>query len=201
MFFAQLRAALVLIALLTLLTGIAYPLGITLIAQVLFPHQAKGSLIERGGRVMGSERIGQSFTDEKYFFGRPSRTMDAGGSIDPYNAASSGGSNLGPTSRAFVDGIKQRADALRVERSRMVPVDLVTTSASGLDPHITPAAAQFQISRVARARNLPETDVAALVAKHTHDRMLGFFGEPRVNVLELNLALDDLAAKGAPPSP
>jgi K+-transporting ATPase ATPase C chain len=200
----QIRAAIVLLLLMTVLTGIAYPLAITGVAHMAFPHQAAGSLIERDGRVVGSELIGQAFTADKYFHGRPSATTapdpaDASKTIPaPYNAANSGGSNLGPTSKALVDGVKAEADKLHAENPRQVPVDLVTASGSGLDPHITPAAAQFQVPRVAKARNLPEADVMALVDRYTEGRTLGFIGETRVNVLELNLALDDMAKARAP---
>ena len=196
---SQIRAALVFIVLMTLLTGLAYPLAMTGAAEALFPHQDKGSLIERDGKVVGSDLIGQNFTADKYFHGRPSATTtadpnDATQTVPaPYNAANSGGSNFGPTNKVFFDTVRLAADTLHVENSRTVPVDLVTASGSGLDPHITPAAAQFQISRVAKARNMPETDLAGLVDKFTETRTFGFIGEPRVNVLELNLALDDLA--------
>jgi len=192
----QIRPALVLILLFTALTGLVYPLAMTGIAQFAFPWQANGSLIGKGGKVIGSALIGQSFTSEKYFHGRPSATTDTDPSdpsktiAAPYNAANSGGSNLGPTSKALVDGVKAEAEKLHAKSEKPIPVDLVTASGSGLDPDITPAAAQFQIPRVAKARNLPENKIAALVAEYTTPRWLGVFGEPRVNVLELNLALD-----------
>ena len=187
-----------LIVLMTVLTGLAYPIFITGIAGVIFPHQAAGSLIERNGKVIGSDLIGQSFTGEKYFHGRPSATTDTDPNDStktvpaPYNAANSGGSNAGPTSKALIERVKGDADTLKKENSAPVPVDLVTTSASGLDPDITPAAAEFQVPRVAKARSLPTDQVRALVAQATQDRLLGILGEPRVNVLKLNLALDTL---------
>jgi len=183
----QIRPALVFIILMTVLTGIAYPLGITGIAQLTFPHRANGSLIMRDHKVIGSEFIGQSFTSGKYFHGRPSATAPV-----PYNAANSGGSNLGPTSKTLIDGVKAEAEKLRAQSNRLIPVDLVTASGSGLDPDITPAAAEFQIARVAKARNLSESEVKTLVDRLTDSRTFGFIGEPHVNVLKLNLALDDL---------
>ena len=192
----QIRPAIVLIVLMTALTGLAYPLFMTGIAQLLFPSQAAGSLIEKDGKVIGSELIGQNFTDEKYFHGRPSATTDTDPNDPtktvpaPYNAGNSGGSNAGPTSKALIERVQGDADKLKQENKAPVPVDLVTTSASGLDPDITPAAAEFQVPRVAEARNLSETRVRALVAEATQDRFLGLFGEKRVNVLKLNLALD-----------
>src|ERR1700741_651736 len=193
----QIRPAIVLIVLMTVLTGLAYPLFMTGVAQVLFPHQAAGSLIEKNGKVIGSELIGQNFTDDKYFHGRPSATTDTDPNDStktvpaPYNAGNSGGSNAGPTSRPLVDRVKDDAEKLKAENpSAPIPVDLVTTSASGLDPDVTPAAAEFQVPRVAKARNLPEDKVRALVADTTQDRFLGILGEKRVNVLALNLALD-----------
>jgi K+-transporting ATPase ATPase C chain len=194
----QLRPAIVLLVLMTVVTGLVYPLAITGIAQVLFPHQANGSLIERDGKVIGSSLIGQNFTDPKYFHGRPSATSepdpkDASKTVaTPYAADNSVGSNLGPTSKALIDRVSGDVDALKKESSAPIPVDLVTTSASGLDPDITPAAAEFQVPRVAAARNLAPDRVRDLVAQNTEDRLLGVIGEPRVNVLKLNLALDAL---------
>jgi K+-transporting ATPase ATPase C chain len=172
----------------TAVTGVAYPLLVTVIAQVVFPHQANGSLIVLGGKPLGSTLIGQAFDDPKYFWGRPSATTPF-----PYNAAASSGSNQGPTSPALRDAVRARIDALRAADPRNaapVPVDLVTASASGLDPHISPAAALYQTARVAKARNLPPETVRQMVERHTEGRVWGFLGEPRVNVLELNLALD-----------
>jgi potassium-transporting ATPase KdpC subunit len=188
-----LRPAIALFILAALVTGLAYPLMVTGLGRVLFPHAAMGSLIEEHGKVLGSSLIGQPFSDVKYFWGRPSATTPM-----PYNAASSGGSNLGPTNPALTDAVKARIDALRsngTDPVGPVPVDLVTASASGLDPDISPAAAAYQIVRVARARKLSVAAVQAQVASHTRDRQWGFLGEPRVNVLELNLAIDALAAK------
>jgi K+-transporting ATPase ATPase C chain len=197
----QIRPAIVLIVLMTALTGLAYPLFMTGVAQVLFPRQAAGSLIEKDGKVIGSELIGQNFTDAKYFHGRPSATTDTDPNDAtktvpaPYNAGNSGGSNAGPTSKALIERVQGDADKLKQENKAPIPVDLVTTSASGLDPDITPAAAEFQVPRVAKARNLPEQRVRALVAEATQDRFLGILGEKRVNVLKLNLALDALPGK------
>lgn len=197
--FRHLRPAIAMIFVMTVITGLAYPLAMTGIAKVAFPHQAVGSLIEKDGTVIGSELIGQSFTDPKYFHGRPSATSapdpaDSTKSVSaPYNAQASSGSNLGPTSQALLDRIKDDVATLKVENPNMpVPVDLVTTSASGLDPDITPAAAAFQVPRLAKARQLPEAQVSQLVTKHTEGRSFGIIGEPRVNVLKLNLALDAL---------
>jgi K+-transporting ATPase ATPase C chain len=187
------------IVVMTVITGLIYPLGMTGLAQLLFPHQANGSLIEKGGTVIGSELIGQNFTDDKYFHGRPSATTDSDPNDPtktvsaPYNAANSGGSNLGPTSQVLIDRIKDDAGKLTAENpSTPIPVDLVTTSGSGLDPDITPAAAEFQVPRVAKARNLSPDKIRTLVADMTQDRSLGILGEKRVNVLKLNLALDQL---------
>lgn len=188
-----LRPAVVSFLALTVVTGIAYPLLVTGAAKVLFPHQAAGSLIVRGGKVVGSEWIGQSFTDPGHFWGRPSATVDGDGKPLPYNGANSGASNLAPSSPDLARAVRDRIATLRAadpEATGPVPVDLVTTSGSGLDPHISPAAAEFQVRRVAKARHLDEATVRALVARHTEAPQLGFLGEARVNVLKLNLALD-----------
>jgi K+-transporting ATPase ATPase C chain len=193
----QIRPAIVLLVLMTVLTGLVYPLGMTGIAKVLFPRQAGGSLIEKDGKIVGSTLIGQTFTDPKYFSGRPSATTDTDPNDAtktvpaPYNAANSAGSNLGPTAKSLVERVTGDADKLRADNpNAAVPIDLVTTSASGLDPDITPAAAEYQVPRVAKARGLPEAKVRELVADATTGRTLGILGEPRVNVLALNMALD-----------
>jgi K+-transporting ATPase ATPase C chain len=189
MMFTQLKPAMIILALMTLITGLVYPAVVTGIAQLLFPSQANGSLIERNGQVIGSELIGQNFDDPKYFWGRLSATGPF-----PYNAAASSGSNQGPTNPALVEASQARIDALRAAdpgNTTPMPVDLVTASGSGLDPHISVAAALYQTPRVARERGLPEAQVRALVEQYTEARQLGFLGEPRVNVLKLNLALDE----------
>jgi K+-transporting ATPase ATPase C chain len=195
----HLYPAVMLIMLMTALTGIAYPLAVTGLAGLLFPYQAQGSLIERGGKIIGSELIGQNFASDEYFHGRPSAATapdpsDPGKSMPaPYNAANSGGSNLGPTSKALVERVAADADLLSATNlSAKVPVDLVTTPASGLDPDITPAAALFQVPWVAKARGLPEARLQRLVEENITGRFLGVLGEPHVNVLKLNLALDRL---------
>ncbi len=197
----QIRPAIVLILALTVITGVVYPLIMTGIASVVFPTQAAGSLIEQNGKVVGSALIGQEFDSDKYFHGRPSATTapdpkDPTKTVAaPYNAENSGGSNLGPTSKALIDRMKGDVDKLKAENpSARVPTDLVTTSASGLDPDISPEAALFQVPRIAKARNLPEDRVRKLVDDNTEGRWLGLLGEPRVNVLQLNLALDRLTA-------
>lgn len=196
----EIRPAIVLVIALTLITGLIYPLVMTGIAGVIFPYQAQGSLIEKDGKVIGSALIGQLFTDDKYFHGRPSATntpdpKDPTKTIDaPYNAANSVGSNLGPTNKALIERIKGEVENLKEENgsASQVPIDLVTTSGSGLDPHISPEAAYFQVPRVAKARSLPEARVRALVESQIEGRTLGLLGESRVNVLNLNLALDAL---------
>ena len=197
----EIRPAIVVLVALTLITGLVYPLVMTGIAGVIFPRQAQGSLIERDGKVVGSELIGQAFTADKYFHGRPSATTapdpnDATKTVAaPYNAANSGGSNLGPSNKALIDRVQGDIDAQKKENpSAPVPSDLVTTSASGLDPHISPGAALFQVPRIAKARNLPEDRIRQLVDENTEGRFLGLLGEPRVNVLLLNLALDRMSA-------
>jgi K+-transporting ATPase ATPase C chain len=198
----EIRPAIVLLLVLTAITGLAYPLAMTAIAGAIFPARAQGSLIEEDGKVVGSSLIGQEFKDDKYFHGRLSATLapdpnDSTKTVSaPYNAANSGGSNLGPTSKALADRLKEDVDKLKAENpNAAVPVDLVTTSASGLDPDISPEAAQFQVPRVAKARNMPEDAVKQLVASNVQGRQLGLLGEPRVNVLALNLALDRASAK------
>ncbi|MBI2381638.1 MAG: potassium-transporting ATPase subunit KdpC [Gammaproteobacteria bacterium] len=184
------RPALVLFTGLSVVTGIAYPLATTGLAQLLFPHQANGSLVERDGKPIGSALIGQAFTSERYFWSRPSATGP-----EPYNAGASGGSNLGPLNPALAEAVQGRIATLHKahpDQDGPVPVDLVTTSASGLDPHISPAAANYQASRIAKARGLSAAQVQALIAEHTQGRFLGLLGEPVVNVLALNLALDKL---------
>ena len=195
------RPAIVMIVVMTVITGIIYPLAMTGIAQAVFPYQANGSLIEKDGKVIGSAQIGQNFSSDKYFHGRPSATTapdpnDASKTVPaPYNAANSGGSNLGPTSKTLVDRVKDDAAKLAAENPNTpIPADLVTTSASGLDPDITPAGALFQVPRVAKARGLPERKVRQLVEEHVTGRFLGIIGEPHVNVLQLNLALDAMKA-------
>jgi K+-transporting ATPase ATPase C chain len=198
----EFRPAIIILVMLTLITGLAYPLAMTAIAGVIFPRQAQGSLIEKGGKVVGSALIGQEFKDDKYFHGRPSATSapdpaDSTKTVPaPYNAANSGGSNLGPTSKALNDRVKEDVDKLKAENPQAsVPIDLVTTSASGLDPDISPEAALFQVPRVAKARKMQEDLVRQMVVQSTQGRLVGLLGEPRVNVLALNLALDRASAK------
>jgi K+-transporting ATPase ATPase C chain len=194
----HIRASLVILLTMTVLLGLAYPLALTGVSRVVFPNQASGSLIERDGKTVGSALIGQNFTSDRYFHGRLSATTgadpnDAAKTVPaPYNAANSAGSNLGPTSKALVDRVKEDVEKLGGAADKPVPGDLVTTSGSGLDPHISPAAAAWQVAGVAKARNLPEAEVQKLVARYTEGRVLGILGEPRVNVLNLNLALDAL---------
>jgi potassium-transporting ATPase KdpC subunit len=197
----EIRPAIVVLVALTLITGLAYPLAMTGIAKVIFNHHAEGSLIERDGKIVGSALIGQEFKSDKYFHGRPSATTapdpaDPAKTVAaPYNAANSGGSNLGPSNKALIDRVQADLDKLKKENpSAPVPADLVTTSASGLDPDISPEAAYFQVPRVASARNLTQDKVRQLVNDHVEERFLGLLGEPRVNVLLLNLALDRLSA-------
>jgi K+-transporting ATPase ATPase C chain len=198
----EIRPAIVFVVALTVITGLLYPFAMTGIAGVVFPYQAQGSLIERDGKVVGSALIGQDFTSAGYFHGRPSATVapdpnDSTKTVPaPYNAANSGGSNLGPTNKALIDRVQGDVEKLRQENpSAQVPIDLVTTSGSGLDPDISPAAALFQVPRVAKARNMPEDRVRQLVDEHVEGRTLGFLGEPRINVLALNLALDRATAR------
>jgi potassium-transporting ATPase KdpC subunit len=190
--FAQLRSVVLMFVVLTVITGVAYPLLVTVVAQIVFPYQANGSLIVRDGKLIGSELIGQSFDDPKYFWSRPSAT-----SAFPDDASASSGSNLGPTNPALFDAVRARVNAIKKvqpESTGPVPIDLVTASASGLDPQISPAAAEYQAARVAKVRGLSDEQVHKLVAQNTEDRTFGILGEPRVNVLKLNLALDDLKA-------
>lgn len=197
----HIRASLVILLTMTVLLGLAYPLAMTGLSRALFPAEAAGSLIERDGKTVGSTLIGQNFSSDRYFHGRPSATVDADPNDAtktvpaPYNAANSAGSNLGPTSRALVDRVQEDVGKLGGSKDKPVPVDLVTTSGSGLDPHISPAAAAWQVASVAKARNLPEAEVQKLVAQYTEGRAFGVLGEPKVNVLRLNLALDALAKR------
>lgn len=187
--FTLLKQSVVVFVGLTLVTGVAYPALVTVVSQVAFPHQANGSLIERDGKVVGSALIGQQFDDPRYFWSRPSATGPT-----PYNAAASTGSNYGPTNPVQLDAVRARADALRKvggDENTVVPVDLVTASGSGLDPHISPAAAEYQVARVAKARGMSEDSIRQLVMQQTAGRSLGVLGEPSVNVLELNLAMDN----------
>ena len=198
----EIRPAIVFVVALTVITGLLYPFAMTGIAGVIFPYQAQGSIIERDGKVIGSALIGQEFTSDRYFHGRPSATVapdpnDSTKTVPaPYNAVNSGGSNLGPTNKALIERVQGDVDKLKQENpSAPVPIDLVTTTASGLDPDISPAAALFQVPRVAKARNMPEDRVRQLVDEHVEGRTFGFLGEPRVNVLALNMALDRAAAQ------
>lgn len=195
----QLRPAIVMIVLMTLLTGLLYPLAITGMAGVLYPFQAHGSLIEKDGKIIGSSLIGQNFSEDRYFHGRPSATTDTDPNDptkavpSPYNAGNSAGSNLGPSSKSLASRVSEDVAALKATNpGQPVPIDLVTTSASGLDPDITPAAALFQVPRVAKARQISPDRLKELIADHTQQRLLGILGEPHVNVLKLNLALDQL---------
>jgi potassium-transporting ATPase KdpC subunit len=198
----EIRPAIVFIVALTLVTGVVYPFAITGIARVIFPNQSQGSLVERDGKVVGSALIGQEFKGDGYFHGRPSATVapdpnDSTKTVPaPYNAANSGGSNLGPTNKALIERVQGEVEKLKQENpSAPVPIDLVTTSGSGLDPHISPEAALFQVPRIAKARNMPEDSLRRLVDAHIEARTLALLGEPRVNVLALNLALDRAAAR------
>ena len=197
----EIRPAIVLLVALTLITGVIYPFAMTGIARVIFPIQSQGSLVEENGRIVGSALIGQQFQSDRYFHGRPSATLspdpnDSTKTVPaPYNASNSGGSNLGPTNKSLIERVQGDMDRLQQENpSAEVPIDLVTTSGSGLDPHISPAAALFQVPRVAKTRNMSEDSVRRLVDEHVEGRTLGILGEPRVNVLALNLALDRAAA-------
>jgi potassium-transporting ATPase KdpC subunit len=198
----EIRPAIIILVVLTLITGLAYPLAMTAIAGVIFPRQAQGSLVEQNGKVVGSALIGQEFSGEQYFHGRPSATVapdpkDSSKTVPaPYNAANSGGSNLGPTNKTLIDRVKDDVEKLKAENPSVpVPVDLVTTSASGLDPNVSPEGALFQVPRIAKARKMPEDRVRQLVAAQTEGRTAGLLGEPRVNVLALNLALDAATSK------
>ena len=198
----EIRPAIVLLVALTLITGVIYPFAMTGIARVIFPTQSQGSLVEENGKIVGSALIGQEFKSDRYFHGRPSATVspdpnDTTKTVPaPYNAANSGGSNLGPTNKSLIERVQGDMDRLQQENpSAEVPIDLVTTSGSGLDPHISPEAALFQVPRVAKARNMSEDSVRRLVDEHVEGRTLGILGEPRVNVLALNLALDRAAAR------
>jgi potassium-transporting ATPase KdpC subunit len=198
----EVRPAIVLIVALTLITGVAYPFAMTGIARAIFPHQSQGSLVERDGKIVGSALIGQEFKGDGYFHGRPSATVapdpnDSTKTVPaPYNAANSGGSNLGPTNKALIERVQAGVEKQKQDNASVpVPTDLVTTSGSGLDPHISPAAALFQVPRVAKARNMPEDRLRRIVDEHVEGRTLGVLGEPRVNVLALNLALDRVAGR------